>query len=235
MRLAWSTATPHGRHRLRSIPAAELLKSPRLPLYVEEPKRTLAAERARRQRFYRETPEDRKAEFINGEAVLNPPARLEHISAGKLLLALLEAWVQSRGLDFVGYEKLMIPLTRNDYEPDICFFAKAKARRFKRAQTRFPAPDLIVEVSWPATASTSATLSMLSKRQRPSDTARVRIRTRRLPGGSVLPRPRRSVSFTTALKLCRRARRRRPSATATSSSSKSLVLMHQCARNTLMP
>ncbi|MEY4539280.1 MAG: hypothetical protein RLZZ306_1037, partial [Bacteroidota bacterium] len=27
-------------------------------------------------------------------------------------------------LGFVGIEKIMITLTRNDYEPDICFFKK---------------------------------------------------------------------------------------------------------------
>lgn len=135
-----------------SAPTAELLRSPRLPLYVAELERALAAEKARRRRFYRETPEDRKAEFINGEIIVNPPVRLEHISSERFLVALLSAYVDSRGLGCLGHEKMMISLTRNDYEPDICFFAKARARHFKPSQTRFPAPDFIVEVLSPSTA-----------------------------------------------------------------------------------
>ena len=137
-----------------STPTAELLKSPRLPLFVEELKRALEAEKARRLRFYRETPEDRKAEFINGDVIVNPPARLEHVASERFLIGLLSAYVDSRDLGCLGHEKLMISLTRNDYEPDICFFSKAKARRFKPSQTRFPAPDFIVEILSPSTAQT---------------------------------------------------------------------------------
>ena len=134
-----------------STPTAELLKSPRLPLYVEELKRALAAERARRQRFYRDTPEDQKAEFINGEVIVSPPARLEPISSERLLIVLLSAYVDARDIGCLGHEKMMISLTRNDYEPDVCFFTKAKARRFKSSQTRFPAPDFIAEILSPST------------------------------------------------------------------------------------
>jgi Uma2 family endonuclease len=136
-----------------STPTAELLKSPKLPQYVEELERVLAAERARRQRFYRETPEGQKAEFINGEVVVNPPVRMEHVSSGRLLIRLLSAYVDAKGLGVVGYEKLMISLTRNDYGPDVCFFAKARVRQFKPSQTRFPAPDFIAEILSPSTAS----------------------------------------------------------------------------------
>ena len=40
----------------------------------------------------------------------------------------------------------MISLTRNDYEPDICFFKKEKSAKFKEGQKLFPAPDMVVEV-----------------------------------------------------------------------------------------
>ncbi|MEY4538280.1 MAG: hypothetical protein RLZZ306_37, partial [Bacteroidota bacterium] len=49
-------------------------------------------------------------------------------------------------LGFVGIEKIMITLTRNDYEPDICFFKKEKSDDFVENQTLFPAPDFIVEI-----------------------------------------------------------------------------------------
>jgi Uma2 family endonuclease len=136
-----------------STPTAELLKSPKLPQYVEELKHALAAEKGRRLRFYRDTPEGQKAEFINGEVIVNPPARNEHLASQELLFSLLSFYVRARDLGRVAGEKTMIALTRNDYEPDICFFAKAKARLFKRGQTRFPAPDFVVEILSPSTAS----------------------------------------------------------------------------------
>ena len=40
----------------------------------------------------------------------------------------------------------MITLTRNDYEPDICFFRKDKSDNFTEDQVLFPAPDLVIEV-----------------------------------------------------------------------------------------
>ncbi len=46
----------------------------------------------------------------------------------------------------------MISLTRNDYEPDVCFFGNEKAKNFTAKQTQFPAPDFIVEVLSDSTA-----------------------------------------------------------------------------------
>ena len=40
----------------------------------------------------------------------------------------------------------MISLTRNDYEPDICFFNAEKAATFTADQMLFPAPDFVVEI-----------------------------------------------------------------------------------------
>lgn len=40
----------------------------------------------------------------------------------------------------------MVSLTRNDYEPDVCFFGNNKAKSFTPKQVQFPAPDLVVEV-----------------------------------------------------------------------------------------
>lgn len=45
-----------------------------------------------------------------------------------------------------GHEKLMIQLTRNDYEPDVCFFPKEKSDLFTDDQMLFPAPDFIAEI-----------------------------------------------------------------------------------------
>ena len=55
----------------------------------------------------------------------------------------------SGGMHWASYwtrEDFSIILTRNDYEPDICFFGPEKAKAFTPSQSKFPAPDLIVEV-----------------------------------------------------------------------------------------
>jgi Uma2 family endonuclease len=103
-------------------------------------------EQARRQRFYDEMSETQKIEFINGEIIVHSPVRLRHSNTSGNLFALLRAYVQKHALGLVGHEKLLITLTRNDYEPDITFFGQAKAQTFTPDQVKFPAPDFVVEV-----------------------------------------------------------------------------------------
>ena len=40
----------------------------------------------------------------------------------------------------------MIRLTRNDYEPDVCFWRKERTMDFEPKQSANPAPDFIVEI-----------------------------------------------------------------------------------------
>lgn len=40
----------------------------------------------------------------------------------------------------------MIRLTRNNYEPDICFWRKEQSIHFKPKQSVFPPPDFVVEI-----------------------------------------------------------------------------------------
>lgn len=91
-------------------------------------------------------------EFINGEIIFHSPVKLQHNDATILLGMLLKAFVAKNKLGFVGVEKIMVSLTRNDYEPDICFFGKEKAKKFKRKQVQFPAPDFVVEILSDSTA-----------------------------------------------------------------------------------
>lgn len=129
-----------------------IIQSPKLALVVQEMQHILAAEEQRRADFYNTVTPSEKAEFINGNIVLHSPVRLRHNRYGKLLLSLLDAHVRRNGLGYVGYEKLLISLTRNDYEPDICFFGREKSADFTPDQRRFPAPDFIVEILSPSTA-----------------------------------------------------------------------------------
>lgn len=130
----------------------KLLHSPRLPIYGQEIQAVLADEAQKRQNFYAQISDQDKAEFINGEIIPHSPVKLRHNMVSKRLLVLLDAYVSLHDLGLVGYEKIMISLTRNDYEPDICFFDKIKAEAFEPDQMRFPAPDFIVEVLSDSTA-----------------------------------------------------------------------------------
>ena len=123
-----------------------LVNSPRLPRLVAELEALVAAERDRRQKFRDELTEDSKAEFINGEVIMQSPARRSHILAVRNLVHLLHAHVSRHRLGEVLFEKTLVCLTRNDYEPDVLFYGAAKAARLTREQTEFPAPDFIIEV-----------------------------------------------------------------------------------------
>ncbi|RJP23822.1 MAG: Uma2 family endonuclease [Candidatus Omnitrophota bacterium] len=128
-----------------------ILQSPKLPQVVDKLKESMEDEQRRRQQFIEEIREDQKAEFINGEIIFHSPTKLRHLAASKSLVSLLNAYVQIHHLGFVGIEKMMISLTRNDYEPDISFFGKEKAQYFNGDQMRFPAPDFVVEILSPST------------------------------------------------------------------------------------
>ncbi|MCX6360384.1 MAG: Uma2 family endonuclease [Armatimonadetes bacterium] len=108
-------------------------------------------ERARRRRFIDTVREDQKAEFIYGEVVVHSPVTLRHNEVSSRLATLLRAHCQRESLGKVGIEKLMISLSRNDYEPDVCWFGPAKASDLRPDQRRFPAPDFVAEALSPST------------------------------------------------------------------------------------
>jgi Uma2 family endonuclease len=132
----------------------QLLHSPQLPSMVAQFQAVLEAEREKRARFYEEMSEAQKVEFINGEVIVHSPVKLRHTIVSKNLLGLLDTYVQKHQLGFVGAEKMLIALTRNDYEPDIVYFGPEKAQGFTPDQMKFPAPDLVVEVLSPSTEAT---------------------------------------------------------------------------------
>ncbi len=125
---------------------SKILDRPDAYLIVQAVQAALDKEKEIRSKFYDDITEDDKAEFINGEVVMHSPVMLRHNLATGLLLNLLNIYVAREQLGFVGFEKLMISLTRNDYEPDICFFRQEKSTQFTDEQMLFPAPDLIIEI-----------------------------------------------------------------------------------------
>jgi Uma2 family endonuclease len=128
------------------ISLEQALQMPDAALFAQKLKSALKAERKKRQHFYEIVEENKKMEFINGEIIFHSLVKKQHNSATKLICVLLQTFVAKHQLGFVGVEKTMVSLTRNDYEPDVCFFGSEKAKNFKKNQVQFPAPDLVVEV-----------------------------------------------------------------------------------------
>lgn len=125
---------------------SELLKEPNAYFLLQEAHVALEDEKARRIAFYNDITEQEKVEFINGEIIVHSPVMKRHNTASLLLARLMSIYADIHQLGFVGIEKIMITLTRNDYEPDICFFRKEKSESFKEKQTLFPAPDFVIEI-----------------------------------------------------------------------------------------
>ncbi|WP_229248291.1 Uma2 family endonuclease [Dyadobacter sandarakinus] len=115
-------------------------------LVLQEATAILNEERERRYKFYDDITEDDKIEFINGEITVHSPVTFEHNVASGLLYRMLSIYCSKNKLGFVGVEKIMITLSRNDYEPDLSFFRKNKAGTFDGDQKLFPAPDFVVEI-----------------------------------------------------------------------------------------
>lgn len=128
-----------------------LTQSPRLLQLVDELNRLVAEEQERRAAFYNAITEQDKAEFINGQPVMHSPVAEEHEHASSELFWLMRTWARLHTGGRVAHEKLMVRLTRNDFEPDICYFSPGKADLFTQGQKLFPAPDLAVEVLSPST------------------------------------------------------------------------------------
>ncbi len=133
--------------------AQKILDSPNAPLQIEALFRAMQDEKQRRHVFYEWITPSIKAEFINGKVILHSPVMRRHWKTTNLLSSILSAFVGIKKLGCVGTTKVMVSLTRNDYEPDLVFYSKEKADNFTEDQLLFPAPDFIVEILSKSTAS----------------------------------------------------------------------------------
>jgi len=129
--------------------------------YVNRLKRIANEEMKLRELFYDTITEQQKAEFINGQTIMHSPVKLMHSKASDNLMTLLNLFVQKHDLGFVGHEKILISLTRNDFEPDICYFNKEKSDKFTPNQMKFPAPDFIAEILSESTEKIDRGIKML--------------------------------------------------------------------------
>jgi len=130
----------------------KILKRSDAPHQLEYLQKALKEEKRLRKDFYKWVKLEVKAEFIQGKIVIHSPVKRRHWKANNLLSRLLSFYVSIKKLGDIGTEKVMISLTRNDFEPDIVFFSKKKVAHFEDDQVLFPAPDFIVEILSPKTA-----------------------------------------------------------------------------------
>ena len=139
---------------------SELVAQPDAIQILDEAKSFFEKEKEARHKFHDLVHENMKAEFINGEVIMHSPVKMKHWEASMSLSSSMYRYVEEKDLGEVGVEKVMVHLTRNDYEPDICFFNKEKAAGFHPDQMLFPAPDLAVEILSITTEKNDRTIKM---------------------------------------------------------------------------
>ncbi len=141
-----------------NITVEKILERPDAKLLMDKVNYFLSAEYQKRMAFREWLDEDKKAEFINGEVIMHSPVKRKHWSSSSHLTFLLEFYVRLNDLGEIAVEKALIELTRNDYEPDICFWLKEKTKGFSNDQMIFPAPDFVVEILSRSTAKNDRTI-----------------------------------------------------------------------------
>lgn len=110
------------------------------------------AERITAEEFFRDAPEERKAELIDGVMVMPSPALVTHERLQRFLLTLLTLFVEEHNLGEVLGSRTAVALDRlNAPEPDILFVARARANMI-REKGVFGAPDLVIEILSAGTA-----------------------------------------------------------------------------------
>lgn len=134
-----------------------ILAMPHAFVVLQRLQDALEKEKELRKHFYEIVEENRKMEFINGEIIFHSPVKLKHNEANGNIYKMLDTFCIENDLGLVGIEKLMVSLTRNDYEPDVCFWRQSRAKDFTEDQMQFPAPDLVVEVLSKSTANNDRT------------------------------------------------------------------------------
>jgi Uma2 family endonuclease len=137
-----------------------IIRSPEFPKLIDQLQQIWSEEQQRRAKFREELTPEMKAEFIEGQVVMHSPARNIHLNATANLGTLLRFYAEAKQLGMVAFEKALICLTRNDFEPDIVFFHKHRSASFTPHQMEFPAPDLAVEILSDSTAKRDRTLKL---------------------------------------------------------------------------
>ena len=124
----------------------EFLDHPDAQSLVNKVQSALNKEKKERKEFRAWLKDDIKAEFINGEIIMHSPVKRGHLEVTENLFPLLRTYVVLHQLGTVSVEKALIGLTRNDYEPDICYWTSEQNQEFNKKTMVHPAPLLAVEI-----------------------------------------------------------------------------------------
>lgn len=130
----------------------EMLEHPNAQIMVNKVQTALNKEKKERLAYRKWLKDNVKAEFINGEIVMHSPVKRGHLIVSDNLHPLLTTFIAVNKLGVVSAEKALIALTRNDYEPDICYWTNEQAKGFNKKTMVHPAPMLVVEILSKGTA-----------------------------------------------------------------------------------
>lgn len=130
----------------------DLLASEDLARYLQELQEAWQTEQSHRRQFYADLSPEDKAEFIMGEAVYHSPALSRYNRVLRRLVGLAERFTAQYEVGEVFFEKCMVELTRNSYEPDFLFYTSAVAEQITPDTLIFPVPQMIAEILSPSTA-----------------------------------------------------------------------------------
>lgn len=104
------------------------------------------AERVTTEEFFRDAPEERKAELIDGVMIMPSPALITHERLQRFLLTLLTLFVEEHSLGEVLGSRTAVALDPfNTPEPDILFVAEDRLAII-REKGVFGAPDMVIEI-----------------------------------------------------------------------------------------
>lgn len=104
------------------------------------------AERLTADDFFRDAPEDRKAELIDGVMIMPSPPLTIHERLQRFLLLLLQSHVEERDLGEAFGSRTAVQLARDQVpEPDILFVRKER-REIIQEKGVVGAPDFVIEV-----------------------------------------------------------------------------------------
>ena len=107
---------------------------------------------------YRNTPEDKRYELIDGDLIMSPAPRTTHQDASLNIVLLLAAFVRERVLGKIFYAPTDVVLSDTDVvQPDILFVSNARAHIITEDNIR-GAPNLVIEILSPSTAARDRTL-----------------------------------------------------------------------------
>ena len=107
---------------------------------------------------YRNTPDERRYELLDGELVMAPAPRLSHQRVVMKLGALLHGFVAERGLGEVFSAPCDVLLSSTDVvQPDLLFVSTQRKHILLGEDNVRGAPDLIVEILSPSTAGVDRT------------------------------------------------------------------------------